>query len=141
MIIYDAKDMIVGRLATKVAKDALLGNDVAVVNCKDAVISGNGVRIMQRYKRYYDRGNPAAGPFIKRQSHMLVKRIIRGMLPYDRGNGKEAFKRIKCYVTVPASLQEKMSTFVKLESASVEKLTLRKYTTIGRVAAYLGGKQ
>ena len=38
MIIYDASDLIVGRLSSKVAKDVLLGKEIAVVNCEKSVL-------------------------------------------------------------------------------------------------------
>ena len=41
MIIYDASDLIVGRLSSKVAKDALLGKEIVVVNCENSILSGS----------------------------------------------------------------------------------------------------
>ena len=39
--VYDAEQMIVGRLGAKVAKAALLGEDVIIVNAEKAVITGD----------------------------------------------------------------------------------------------------
>ncbi len=40
MKVYNGKDLILGRLATVVAKQALLGEEVKVVNCEKIMISG-----------------------------------------------------------------------------------------------------
>ena len=40
MKIYNGEGMMLGRLAARVAKDALLGEEVKVVNCEKIVISG-----------------------------------------------------------------------------------------------------
>ena len=37
----------------------------------------------------------------------MVKRVIRGMIPnYREGRGREAFKRVKCYIGIPKEYQE-----------------------------------
>ena len=54
------------------------------------------------------------GPYIPKRPYGLMKRAIRGMLPdYRVGRGREAWKRIKCYVGIPEEFKnEKM---VKME--------------------------
>ena len=39
-IVIDANELILGRLATQVAKKLLLGVEVQIINCEKAVISG-----------------------------------------------------------------------------------------------------
>jgi ribosomal protein L13 len=73
-------------------------------------------------------GSGQKGPHISRTSEKIVKRAIRGMLPDHReGRGKEAFKRIKCYVNVPAEFKDsKKITFDdpdKLKYIQVKELT------------------
>ena len=55
-MIIDASDMILGRLATYVAKKALLGEKVDIVNCEKAVITGNKKSIFEKYKQRNERG-------------------------------------------------------------------------------------
>ena len=50
-MIIDASDMILGRLATYVAKKALLGEKVDIVNCEKAVITGNKKSVFEKYKK------------------------------------------------------------------------------------------
>jgi len=50
-MIIDAKDSILGRLGTYVAKQALLGNKVDVVNCEESLVSGRRHAILKEYIR------------------------------------------------------------------------------------------
>lgn len=43
--------------------------------------------------------------FPRRPDH-IVKRTIRGMLPYKRERGADAFRRVKVYVGVPDELAD-----------------------------------
>lgn len=138
-MIIDAKDLVVGRMATVVAKKALLGEKISIVNSEKAVLSGDPKGVIAKFKTRYDRGTPAKGPFIPRQSHMLLKRMIRGMLPYKKARGREAFENIKCYVGIPDEFaKEKLET---IEGANVNKLPVIKFITIEKVSKTLGGKQ
>jgi len=44
-MIIDATNLILGRLGTYVAKKALLGNKIDIVNCENSVVTGNRKRI------------------------------------------------------------------------------------------------
>lgn len=115
-VVIDASLGILGRIASYAAKQALLGKEVFVVNCSQALISGRKPMILEEYKKAMYRGGFALnGPFfVKRNPERLMKRTIRGMLPYKQGRGISAFKKIKCYNTVPASLaNEKTISFRK----------------------------
>ncbi len=137
-MIIDATNTLVGRMATRVAKASLLGEEIHIVNCDKAVISGDKWFHLHKFKNRADRGNPAAGPFIPKQSHRLVKRIIRGMLPYKNANGKAAMARIRCYVGVPDAFKDQK--FESFKEAQLSKLQVLKYVRIGDIAQHLGGK-
>ena len=140
-MIVDAKDLLVGRMAVHVAKAALLGQEVHVINCENAVISGKKQEVVDAYLHKQQRGVPAKGPFIHRKSHDIVKRTIRGMVPYRKEHGKKAFSRIKCYNGVPPAFAGKESEFVQFKDAHVSKLPVFKYVTVGRISQVLGAKQ
>ena len=57
-MIIDAKDLILGRLASFAAKQALLGETVDIVNAEESVITGNKRWIIAHYVQARDRGNP-----------------------------------------------------------------------------------
>lgn len=131
MIVIDASNLILGRMATFVAKQALLGQEVRVINVEKAVISGKKKVVINDVKKDMDRGTPSKGPFIPHMADRYVRRVIRGMLPYKQAKGAEAYKRILCYTGIPEELKDKETTTI--EGASVEKLPNLKYVAIGEM--------
>ena len=141
MIIVDATDLLVGRMAVHVAKQSLLGKEVSVINCDKAVYSGSKDRILASYVHKYHRGVPAKGPYIHRKSFEIVKRTIRGMLPYRKSHGALAFARIKCYNGVPKAFAGKEAEFVQFSDAHKDKLPKYKYVSVGEISKRLGANQ
>ena len=138
-MIIDAKDAILGRLSTFAAKQILLGNKVDVVNCEECVISGRKHAILDEYIRRVHRKAPGKGPYFYRRPDMFVKRAIRGMLPFKRARGMEAFKNVKCHMGFPENL--KNENVLKIESASLEKLHSADYLKVKDICKAVGGKQ
>ncbi len=138
-MIIDATDAILGRLATKVAKLALLGNDIIIINSEKAVVSGHKKRIISDYLRRKNMGIHTKGPFLPRMPDRFVKRTIRGMLPYKKPRGREAFKRIKCFAGVPEEFKDKKATSFK--ELNVEKLPYLKFITVKEICKNLGAKE
>ncbi len=108
MKIIDGKNAILGRLASYAAREALKGEDIAIVNCEQIVITGNKRNIQEGLEAKRKRvGSTQKGPKVSRTSEKIVKRVIRGMLPnYRVGRGRIAFKRIKCYEAMPKEFEE-----------------------------------
>jgi len=48
MIVIDGKDMILGRLVSYAAKQAIRGEEVNIVNCQDIVITGKKKDIQKK---------------------------------------------------------------------------------------------
>jgi large subunit ribosomal protein L13 len=138
-MIIDATDLIMGRLASFVAKKALLVEKIDIVNCEKAIITGTRANILFEYKKRFDLGrNPYKGPFFPRASDRIVRRAIRGMLPYKQEKGKNAFKAVMCYVGIPEKLKgQKLET---VERAGASKLKNYKYIKVGELSKHLGSK-
>ena len=137
MIVYDAEKHVAGRLATTVAHQLLNGSeDVVIVNAEKALITGDRDNILENYKSKRDRGYSHAGPFYPRRADLILKRTVRGMLPYDRPHGKAAYKRLKVYVGVPNEFAQ--SQMVKVETAM--RVSSGRYITVGEIAEWLGSK-
>jgi len=135
-MIIDATNLIVGRLASLVAKKALLGESIVIVNCEKAMMTGNKNEILERYKRIKERKAPGKGPFIYRMPDRFVRRIIRGMLPYKKERGKKAFQKIKCYIAVPEEFKnQKLET---LAEANISKIPNLKYITVKEICNSMG---
>lgn len=137
-MIIDAKDTIAGRLATYVTKQALLGETIDIVNAEKAVLSGSKKDLINKYTNRRVKGDPHFGPYFPRASHMIFKRMIRGMLPYKQTKGREAFKRIKCHKGVPKFFEGK--EMVTLKQFHVSKLPTKKHLTFEKLSKLLGAK-
>jgi len=107
-IIIDGKGAVFGRIASFVAKKALEGNEVVVVNCDKVIMTGNKKSNIEKYEILRKKGGHSQkGPQYPNSSERMLKRGIRGMLPDHRdGNGRDAFKRIRCYSEIPEELKE-----------------------------------
>ncbi len=138
MKVYDATGKVLGRLASVVAKQAIKGETVHVINCEKAIIVGNPEFTKNKYKQRIDRGDPHHGPFFPRTPTGIVKRAIRGMIDYKKPLGKKAFKRVKVWVGVPESLKN-----VKVEDVNIKDATQvrSKYITVGDLSVALGAKR
>ena len=139
MKIYNGQGMILGRLAARVAKDALLGEEVAVVNCSEIIVSGKKVETFAKMKNRRERsGHPNRRVTISRLPERIVRRAIRGMVPHRQARGREAYNRIMCFRGIPETLQGK--EMVELEDAKATKLPTLKKITIGELSKSLGWK-
>jgi large subunit ribosomal protein L13 len=136
--IIDADGLLLGRMASLVAQRALAGEEIAIVNAEKAIVSGSRAHVLATYDSKRKRGSREGGPFFPRRPDHIVKRTIRGMLPYKRERGIAAFKRIKVYVGVPrefAGLETE-----SLEQAHIDRLGTPRYVTIGTISTSLGAK-
>jgi len=136
--VYDADNMVVGRMASKVAKAALLGDRVVVLNAEKAIITGARRTVIEAYKEKFNirtSYSPRRGPFHNRRPDKMVRRIIRGMLPWPTPRGKAAYKRIHVYIGVPEQYAE--TEKIVLEGSRYDSL-VRRYITVGALSHELG---
>jgi len=136
--VVDADGLLLGRLASIVARRTLAGEEIAIVNAEKAVISGTRVRVLANYNQKRQRGSKEGGPFFPRRPDHIMKRTIRGMLPYKRERGIEAFKRVKVYVGVPSEFAE--AERETIAQADMNRLSAPRYVTLGAVSTFLGAK-
>jgi len=138
-VIIDAEGQILGRMASLVAKMLLTGQRVVVVNAEKAVISGNKQSIIEEYKEYVLSKKtwkmPEKGPKKYRRPDMIVKRAIRGMLPYKQWKGRMAYKNLRVYIGVPEDYSNRPK--IKFPEADASRLA-RRYITIGELAKEVG---
>lgn len=131
--IIDAEGAILGRMCTNVAKRLLDGAQIAIVNSEKAIITGKKSAIKKRYKQKRDVGTYRKGPFFPRMPDRLVKRSVRGMIPYQTPHGRTAYKKLKCYIGVPKEFEGK--SFEKIDDAKKQPV---EYMTVDEVSKFLG---
>ena len=138
MILINAEGLIMGRIASFAAKNAMKGEQVVIVNAEESVITGNKKFLLQRFKKRFDlavKGNPRKGPKASRMPDKMLRRAVRGMLPTRRKTGKEAFKMVKVFIGLPEKYQGK--EFVEL-NVHVDKN--KKFVKLGEISQLLGAK-
>jgi len=140
MKIYDASNQILGRFCSVVAKELLKGERVVVVNAEKAVVAGRPRYTLEKYAHKYERGDPIHGPFFPKQPDRILRRTVRGMLPWDRARGRAAYKRLHVHVGVPDELKGSENNFMKVEAADASKLKT-KFITVGQIAMHIGAKK
>ncbi len=135
-MIIDAKDLIAGRMSAFVAKQLLLGETVDIVNAEKAVISGRKEVVIGKYVHKVGRGSPRKGPFWPRMPHMMLKRIVRGMLPFKQSKGKMAYKRLKCHISIPKEFEGQK--FEDLKQYHKSRLSQARYVSIEQISRAMG---
>jgi len=103
--VVDASGLVLGRAASLIAKKLLRGEAVSVINADKSVIVGSKEAILREFRERRARGGLRKGPWYPRMPDKIFKRAVRGMLPYQKGNGRAAYKRLRVYIGVPADLK------------------------------------
>ena len=70
--VIDADGLLLGRMASLVAKRALSGEEIAIVNAEKTVISGSRARVHAHYREKRSRGSREGGPFFPRRPDHIV---------------------------------------------------------------------
>ncbi|HIH91230.1 TPA: 50S ribosomal protein L13 [Candidatus Woesearchaeota archaeon] len=136
-MIIDAKDLILGRLASVAAKHALEGEDVSIVNCESAVITGKrGTTIAKAHMRRNVIGHHIKGPFYSREPEAFVKKSVQGMIPKRTARGMAALKRIRCYIGTPAQFRDQKA--VSVEHANISHSGAGEYVTVAQICRLQG---
>ncbi len=135
-LVVDARDCIVGRVASQVAERAMDGDRVAVVNAEDAVVTGREEDVLERYKSRQDQGVDS-GTYYPKRPDRIFKRSIRGMVPYKTDRGRRAFENVRTYVGDPYADDDAVEAEV-LEGTSLDRLSNIKFVHLGDIAETLG---
>lgn len=129
-----------GRISSSVAKLLMQGHEVVLINAEKTLITGHERDILEKYKRKIelrDKANPEHSPHISRRPDLFVKRVIRGMLPYKKPKGKEAFRKLRVYMGAAKDIKDAKAHDLK------PKMALEAYEnamTVMEVSQKLGYK-
>lgn len=137
-LIINGEGCLLGRLASHASKRALEGNRVVILNAEKVIISGNKSYFFNKFREGRNRGEPFNGPFIPRMPDRIVKRTIRGMLPYKKSRGSSAFKRVRVFIGTPDEYSKRKVKDVA--DIKFENANLLKYLSVGDLSKWLGAK-
>lgn len=135
-IYIDATGQILGRMATFVAKRALLGDTVKILNCGKAVVTGSRYAIIAEWRAKKNLTHQK-GPYFPTMADRFVRRVVRGMLPRKQSRGTEALKRVMCYIGVPPGFKDKK--LQQVEGAGIADKQVPKYVTVSQICKFMGG--
>ncbi|KAH6764340.1 Ribosomal protein L13 family protein [Perilla frutescens var. frutescens] len=117
-VVVDARNHMLGRLASILAKELLNGQRVDVVRCEEICLSGGLVRQKMKLK--------------------ILWRTIRGMIPHKTKRGEAALARLKVYEGVPPPY-DKIKRMVIPDALKVLRLQAgHKYCVLGRLSSEVG---
>ena len=136
--VIDANNLIMGRLASTVAKRLLNGERIIVVNIEEAVMSGNKKNILEEEARMLEirtLGSKSKSPKHPRRPDGIMRKTVRGMLPWDKPRGKAAYRKLKVYIGIPEKLKEvNLQTLPAARSSSIRAVLVK----VGDVAKSIG---
>ncbi|MCD6247760.1 MAG: 50S ribosomal protein L13 [Candidatus Diapherotrites archaeon] len=139
MVVINADNLVLGRLASIVAERALKGERIDIVNAEKAIVIGHKNSIIEKWKRRIDlsaKGKPTKGPKFPKRPDRMLRKAIAGMLPTESIRGRKALKRVRVFVGIPE----------KLTNAEFETIKIAQYNgkedalTLGELSKKLGGK-
>jgi len=136
--LVNADGLILGRMASKVAKRLLNGEKIIIVNAEKAVLSGKKKSKVAEAKEFLEVGAPRQGPFHYRRPDRILRKTVRGMLPFKQPKGKMAYKKLKVFMGVPEDLKgQQMITLKEAEAAKLKG----PYFTLAELAKEVGWNQ
>ncbi|MBU0662142.1 MAG: 50S ribosomal protein L13 [Candidatus Diapherotrites archaeon] len=103
-IMIDGANLVLGRLASEVAKKLLNGEKVTIFNAEKIVVIGRRENIIRKFNTRLtlaQKGNPENGPKFSRMPDRMVRHAVRGMLPFKRKRGREAFANLSVVLGTP----------------------------------------
>ncbi|MBS3052893.1 MAG: 50S ribosomal protein L13 [Candidatus Aenigmarchaeota archaeon] len=130
-MIINGKNAVLGRLASSVARELLKGEEVTVTNAGKIIITGDEKKIVAKYTNLRQIGSPQHGPFFPTRPEMIVKRAIRGMLPYKTPKGRKALKMLRVY----ANNEDKNAKSIATKEIRTD------YITIAELSKHLGWRE
>ncbi|TFG13146.1 MAG: 50S ribosomal protein L13 [Promethearchaeota archaeon] len=143
--LIDAKDKILGRFCSQIAKLALLGHNIVIINAKDAIISGTKSNIHENFLKKLNIStatNPRRGPFWPRRPDTFMRNVIKKMLPRKKLRGKEAYKRVHVYIgEIPERFKKRYQKLTSMEIDNADKKRLsyyNKFITLENLCTRLG---
>ena len=137
-VVIDASGLILGRLASYVAKRLLFGEEVIVVNSEKAIISGSKKYITEKFKKKLSTrtlSSQKKAPIHARRPETYVRRVVRGMLPWSKKptKGKIAYGRLRVYAGLPAALGE-----CSTQTIPKAKKNIMPFMTVGKLMEIFG---
>ena len=144
--VYNAEDKVLGRLASVVAKQLIsatkAGEDtrVIIVNAEKAIVSGKRTSVMSDYRKKYELNHARKGPFFPRMPDQILKRTVRGMLPYQKNSsGRAALRALRVEIGTPTDLSGDLPDGCEWgDSSKIERPLPERFVRLSDISKELG---
>jgi len=139
MMIVNANELVAGRLASKVAKAIVRGENVTVINAEKLVIVGNKESIAAKYTVKVDAAvlsNPHFGPKYDRIPSKMFRRMVRNMLPTKKRAKDRMIKQLKTFNGSAKGIDEKSA----ITFEDIKFNHRNNYMQLKDVALLIGGR-
>merc|ERR1711907_914074 len=140
-VVIDRRGHLVGRLASKVAKEILRGQRVVVVRCELMNMSGSLFRKKLEWEEFLNKANntnPRRQFKHYRSPSRMFWRIVRGMTPHKTAKGKAALQHLKVFEGIPSPYDQKKRMVVPEALKVVRMKSHRNFCVFGDLAQMAG---
>ena len=146
--VFDADGLIMGRLASASA-DILLkaaredrDDKVIIINAEKAIISGRPRAVLDNYHKKYELNHARKGPFFPRMPDQILKRTVRGMLPYQKNSsGRNALRSLRVEIGTPSDLSGDLPDGCEWgDSTQIDRPLPERFVRLGEISKELGVK-
>jgi large subunit ribosomal protein L13 len=144
--VFDANGLVLGRLASATA-DILLkaaredrDDKVIIINAEHAIVTGRPRSVLDNYHAKYKLNHARKGPFFPRMPDMILKRAVRGMLPYQKkSSGRRALRNLRVEIGCPNHLAGELPEgHENGDDSKFRKDLPERFITLGEISADLG---
>ena len=144
--VFNADGLIMGRLASTVAELLLKAarddrdDKVIIINSEKAIVSGRPRSVLNTYQAKYKLNHPRKGPFFPRMPDMIMKRTVRGMLPYQRkSSGRRALRNLRVEIGCPSHLESELPEGHESgDDSKIRRALPDRFILLGEISANLG---
>jgi large subunit ribosomal protein L13Ae len=140
-VVIDGRGHLVGRLASKIAKELQNGQRIVVVRCEALLKSGSLFRNKLKFHEFLNKTrntNPRKGHIHFRTPSRIFWRIVRGMLPHKTPKGSAALGRLKVFEGIPFPYDQKKRVVVPDALKVLRLKSHRKFCVLGDLAQKVG---
>jgi large subunit ribosomal protein L13Ae len=140
-VVIDGRGHLVGRLASKLAKELQNGQRIVVVRCEELLKSGSLFRNKLKFHEFLGKTrntNPRKGHIHFRTPSRMFWRILRGMLPHKTPKGSAALGRLKVFEGIPFPYDQKKRVVVPDALKVLRLKSHRKFCVLGELAQKIG---
>jgi len=144
--VFNADGLIMGRLASTVAELLLKAaredrdDKVVIINSEKAIVSGRPRSVLNTYHAKYELNHSRKGPFFPRMPDMILKRTVRGMLPYQKkSSGRRALRNLRVEIGCPSHLGADLPEGHETgDDSKIRRALPERFILLGDISANLG---